>query len=175
MGDERVAQVGDPAGAGHALDGRADEVDRARRRRRDHDVDPLPRTIRIAAGIAVRFQGTFSSGTSRRRPNRRACVPRRASPTVPCSSSAGRRPRGPTYLARCTHACVGGSSSSSRCTHFGSSGASTCVSIPSAGQVRRRLQRALDSAAPGRREVQRDEQDLHGSQVSMTPLRSCVV
>ena len=30
------------------------------------------RTIRTAAGIAVRFQLTFSSGTSRRRPSRRA-------------------------------------------------------------------------------------------------------
>jgi hypothetical protein len=31
VGDERVAQVGDPARAGRALDGRADEVHRARR------------------------------------------------------------------------------------------------------------------------------------------------
>ena len=51
----------------------------------------------IAAGIAVRFHGTFSSGTSRRRPNRRVCTPSRSSPLVPCSSSAGRRPRGPRW------------------------------------------------------------------------------
>ena len=39
--DDRVAQVGDPAHAGRALDRGADEVDRVRRRGRDHDVDPL--------------------------------------------------------------------------------------------------------------------------------------
>ena len=39
VGDRRVAQVGDPARAGRALHRRADEVDRVRRRGRDHDVD----------------------------------------------------------------------------------------------------------------------------------------
>ena len=95
VGDERVAEVGDPA----ARRSRA-----SRRRRRSApscggDVVsttsiPSRRTIRIAAGIAVRFQGTFSSGTSRRRPNSRAWTPARSRPCVPCSSSAGRRPRG---------------------------------------------------------------------------------
>jgi len=57
---------------------------------------PSLRTIRIAAGIAVRFQLTFSSGTRKRRPNSCACFEMRTSPCVPCSSSAGFRPRGPT-------------------------------------------------------------------------------
>ena len=39
VGDDGVAQVGDPAGAGRALHGGADEMDRVRRRGRDHDVD----------------------------------------------------------------------------------------------------------------------------------------
>ncbi len=41
VGDERVAQVGDPACARRALHGRADEVHRRRWRRRDHGVDSL--------------------------------------------------------------------------------------------------------------------------------------
>ena len=39
--DNRVAQVGDPADAGCAFDGRADQMDGRRRRRRQHDIDPL--------------------------------------------------------------------------------------------------------------------------------------
>ena len=39
--DERIAKIGDPARAGRTLDGRADEVDRRGRRRRDHRVDAL--------------------------------------------------------------------------------------------------------------------------------------
>jgi hypothetical protein len=56
---------------------------------------PSRRAMRIAAGIAVRFQLTFSSGTSNRRPASRACTPKRSRPFVPCSSSAGLRPFGP--------------------------------------------------------------------------------
>ena len=53
------------------------------------------RAIRIAAGIAVRFQLTFSSGTSSRREASRAWTSARSKPSLPCSSSAGRRPFGP--------------------------------------------------------------------------------
>ena len=95
---------------------------------------PSSLTIRIAAGIAVRFQLTFSSGTSSRRPAKLGLAATRSRPVVPCSSSAGCRPFGPTYRTRCTQASVGGGSSSSRWIHFGSSGASTCVSIPSSGR-----------------------------------------
>ena len=53
------------------------------------------RTRRIAAGIAVRFHDTFSSGTSARRPSSRVWVASRARPSLPWSSSAGLRPTGP--------------------------------------------------------------------------------
>jgi hypothetical protein len=53
------------------------------------------RTMRSAAGIAVRFQATFSSGTSTRRDSERACRETRSRPLRPCSSSASRRARGP--------------------------------------------------------------------------------
>jgi hypothetical protein len=57
---------------------------------------PSLRTIEIALGIAVAFQVTFSSGTSARRPIVDARRSARSSPLRPCSSSAMRRPRGPT-------------------------------------------------------------------------------
>src|SRR4029453_6265501 len=83
---------------------------------------PSFRAIRIAAGIAVRFHVTLASGTSRRRDATRACTSARSRPSVPCSSSAGFRAFGPTYLARCTHACVGMRSSASRGIHLGCAG-----------------------------------------------------
>ena len=68
VGDERVAQVGDPASARRAS---------ARPRRRSAPTAggevvitasiPSRRAMRIAAGIAVRFQVTLASGSSRRR------------------------------------------------------------------------------------------------------------
>ena len=57
---------------------------------------PSLRAIEIAFGIAVAFQVTFSSGTSSRRPMVDARRSARSSPERPCSSSASRRPRGPT-------------------------------------------------------------------------------
>src|SRR6266540_3795446 len=56
---------------------------------------PSARTIRTAAGIAVRFQLTFSSGTSTRRESERAWRDRRSRPRRPCRSSASLRARGP--------------------------------------------------------------------------------
>ena len=97
VGDERVAEVGDPAGC------RSRRFTAAPTKCTELGGDvvsttsiPSRRTIRIAAGIAVRFQVTFSSGTSSRRPKSRAWMPTRSRPCLPCSSCAGRRPRGPT-------------------------------------------------------------------------------
>jgi len=109
MVDERIAQVGDPACAGRALDRRADQVVGTRRRRRDHDVDPSRRTIRIAAGIAV-------SSTSRSRRARAAGgragwrgARKRSRPAV---RAAPRRlaPARPMNRVRCTTASVGSQS-----------------------------------------------------------------
>ena len=131
---DRVTQVGHPRDAGRPLHGRADEVDGRRRRRGDDDVDPLPPHDPNRFGIAVRFQATLASGSSRRRPARLACRATLSAPPVPCSSSAGFRACGPTKRARWTIASGGSAASSSRWIHFGSVGASTCVSIPSAGR-----------------------------------------
>jgi hypothetical protein len=54
------------------------------------------RAIEIAFGIAVAFHVTFSSGTRTRRPMLDARRTSRSTPDRPCSSSASRRPRGPT-------------------------------------------------------------------------------
>ena len=72
--DGRVTEVGHPAGTGRPLHRGADEVDRVRRRRRDHGVDLVLAHDPDRRGIAVRFHDTFSSGTSARRPSRRAWV-----------------------------------------------------------------------------------------------------
>ena len=95
---------------------------------------PCSRTSLIPAGIAVIAHVAFSSGTTSRRNWSRACVTARSRPCVPASTSDGFPPLTPTYRARCTHACVGIRSPSSRCSQRGSSGASTCVSIPMAGR-----------------------------------------
>ena len=57
---------------------------------------PSARTTRTAAGIAVAFHVTFSSGTSTRRYVSSAIFVARSSAPAPCSSSAGLRPFGPT-------------------------------------------------------------------------------
>ena len=133
---ERVAQVGDPARAGRALHGRADEVDRARRRRRQHDVDPLAaRTMRIAAGIAVRFQRDVLVRDEQPAPERAAPARRSRSSARRAVQLLGRAAALRADVARAVDPRLRRRrSSSSRCIHFGSSGASTCVSMPSAGR-----------------------------------------
>ena len=54
------------------------------------------RAMRSAAGIAVMFHVAASSGTTSRRGSSRACVTARSRPRLPCSSSEGLRPLGPT-------------------------------------------------------------------------------
>ena len=56
---------------------------------------PSRLAIRIAAGIAVRFQVTPASGTSSRRAVTCARTSARSSPSAPRSSSAGFIARGP--------------------------------------------------------------------------------
>ena len=162
VGDQRVAQVGDPARAGRALDRRADEMDRPRRRGRDHDVDPLladdPDRRRdrgqVPAHVLVRHEQP---------PAERSCACRREplEPGVPCSSSAGCRPtarrsgRGAPRPARASAGRRRGGSTSGRPAR------ARAARRPSAGQVRGELERALHAAAARGREVQRDEEHLH--------------
>ncbi len=95
---------------------------------------PCRRAMRIAAGTAVIAHIAFSSGTISRLACKRARTSARSIPSLASSTSFGLPPLGPIYRARCTHACVGVRSSSSRWIQRGSSGASTCVSKPSAGR-----------------------------------------
>ena len=131
---------------------------------------PSSRTIRIAAGIAVRFQLTFSSGHEQ--PARGELAPARARARAPPCRAAPRpacAPFGPE-VARAVHPRLRRRRrSSSRWIHFGSSGASTCVSIPSAGRYWRELERPLHAAAARRREVERDEQHLHARRSYSAP------
>ena len=95
--DERIAEVGDPAGARRALNRRADEVDRARRRGRDHDVDALALRDpdrRRDRGEVPRHARVGNEQATRRdlRLDERALEPVRAREAPPPAS----RPRGPT-------------------------------------------------------------------------------
>ena len=127
---------------------------------------PSRRTIRIAAGIAVRFQGTFSSGTSSaaaeeprlgRRARRGPSF--RAAPGGPAAARA--------EVARAMHPRLGRRLELVVAVHPLRVVRREHVRLdPERRQVGRGLQRALDAAAARGREVERDEQDLHGSQVS---------
>ena len=76
---------------------RADEVDRARRRRRQDDVDALG-AARWRSPWGSRSRSTSRSRRGRAAAGRRVDARRtaRSTPERPCSSSARRRPRGPT-------------------------------------------------------------------------------
>ena len=154
--DERVAQVGDPGGAGGTLHRGTDQVHGRRRRGGQDDVDPLApddadrgrdrgersrgRSRRARAG------GGPTSGSLLRRPAR--------GPASPCSSSRGSTSLRPEEARRgAPTPGVGSCSSSSRWIHFGSSGASTWVSIPSAGRCVANLSGRWTPPPPAGREV----------------------
>ena len=122
---------------------------------------PSRLTIRIAVGIAVRFQLTFSSGTSRRRLASRACTPS-ALESLRAVQLLGRLPALRAEIAGAMHprerrrlqlVVAVDPFRVVRGEHVGLD--------PEARQVRRELERPLDSAAAGRREVHRDQQDFH--------------
>ena len=148
--------------AGRRLHRGADEVDRVRRRGRDHDVDLLLARDpdrggdrgQVPAHVLVRDEqpprGELRAGRARAR-----ALPCRAAPRPACGPSGRGSGRGAPRPASASRR------SASWWIHFGSSGASTCVSIPSAGQVLRELERPLDAAAARGRQVERDEQQLH--------------
>ena len=97
MSGDRVAQVGHPARVGQALDGGADEVDRVRRRGRDHRVDPLlparsgsPREWR--SGSSSRSRRARAAGARTAASGRRAARgPRCRGARRPGASRSGRR------------------------------------------------------------------------------------
>ena len=124
---------------------------------------PSRRTIRIAAGIAVRFQVTLASGRSSRRAVTCAWTSARSNPSAARELLRG-LPRPWAEVAGAMNPRLRGHAQLgiAMCTHFGSSGASTCVSIAERGQVLRELERALHAAAARGREVHRHEQHLHG-------------
>ena len=122
---------------------------------------PSRRTAWIAAGIAVAFQVTLASGTSARRNASDACVPRRSSPPLPCSSSAGRRARGPDVadavhpgLARRLQLVVA-------VDPLRVVGREHVRLDPERRQVGGELERPLDAAAARGRPVHRDDEDAH--------------
>ena len=160
--DDRVAKIGDPAGAGRTLDGGADEVDRRRRRRRDHRVDALaacdpdrgrdrrqvPGHARVgeqeASGRDARLEdGALEAGGRAELLGRlsrlRAEVARAVDPGLRRHAELG-IPVDPLGIVR---------------------GEDVRLDAERR-QVLRELERALHAAAAGGREVHRHEQHLHG-------------
>ena len=148
---------------GRLLHRGADEVDRVRRRGREDDVDPLAARDpdrgrdrgQVPAHVLVRDEQRAARRAAPARARARAppcraaprpaCGPSgrcsgRGAPT-PASAAAGRRPVDPLRVVRREHVRLD----------------------PERGQVLRELERPLDAAAAGGREVERDEQHLHAA------------
>ena len=160
MRGERVAQVGDPGRAGRPLHRRAEEVERRRRRGREHDVDPLApdepdrdrRRERAPGDVLVRHEQPAPEQRGLRaeprdsllgdellgRDGRRAARRSARDGSTPASAARAPRPPGRRREVRREHVRLD----------------------PERREVRRELQRPLDAAAAARREVARHEQDL---------------
>src|SRR5581483_752916 len=170
VGDERVAQVGEPARAGRLAHRRADEVDGGRRRGRDDGVDAL------AAGDP-------DGGRDRRQ------VP--AHVLVGDEQAAGgeprlrRQPRQPLAAVQLLGRLAAARPEVAGPVHPGlRRGPQVVVAVDppgvvgrqhvrldaERGQVLRQLERPLHAAPSRRGEVERDEQDLHaGDRTRGTP------
>ena len=160
--DERIAQVGDPASAGRPLDGRADEVDRARRRRRDHDVDALPPRDpdrgRDRGEVPRHARVGDEQATCRDlRLDERALEPVRGAELLRRLA----RPR--ADVARAVDPCLRRDAQLGIAVHpLRVVGCEHVRLDAERGKVLRELERALDAASARRREVHRHEQHLHG-------------
>ena len=161
MSDHRVAQVGDPWDARRALHRRADELDRRRRRRREHDVDLL--VLDDADRRRDRRQVPAHVLVGHEQPSPRELQ------LLPRSLEAGRAVQLLRGLAALRAEIA-------RAVHPREHRRKRLVVTmdplrvvgrehmrldPELGQVGRELERALHAATARRREVHRDEQDLH--------------
>ena len=169
MRGERVAEVGDPRSAGRPLHRGAEQVERRRRRGREHDVDPLapdepdgdrqreraPRDVLVRDEQAPPEQRCLRAdpcdalladellrGTSRARPDVAHAVDPR--------------------LRRQLELLVRDGPGDVRSEHVRLD--------PERREVRRELERPLDAAPAARREVARHEQDLQRSVTGATVL-----
>ena len=160
--DERVAEIGDPARAGRLLHGGADEVHEGGGEVVITASIPSRRAMRIAAGIAVRFQVTLASGRSRRRAVTCAWTSARLEP-VRRTELLGGLPRPRPEVARavdprlCRDAQLGVRMHPLRIVRR------EHVRLDAERrEVLGELQRALHAASARGREVHRHEQHLHG-------------
>jgi hypothetical protein len=161
VGDERVAEVREPASTRRLLHRGAHEVHGARRGRRDHGVDPRP--AHDADRSRDRGQVPGDAGVGHEQPPRGDLrLDDRALEAVRGAQLLGRLPRPRPEVPRAVHPGLR--------RHAQLGVAVDPLRIVRGEHVRldaerrevlRELQRALHAAAAGRREVQRDEQDLH--------------
>ena len=161
MSDDGIAQVGDPRNSGGATDGRADEVDRGGRRRGEDDVDALASCDpdrgrdrrQVPADVLVRDEQP---------PARELQLLRRAlEPSRPVQLLRGLAP---------LRSQVAGAMHPGQRRHREPFVAVNPLRVvgrehvrldPELRQVCGELQWTLYPAAPGRREVHRDQENLH--------------
>ena len=143
---------------------RADEVHRAGRRRRDHDVDALG--ARDAQRRRDRGQVPRRGLVRDDQPARQQPRLRRARARARLAVQFLRRPASPRpEVAHAVHPRL--RRRQQLVVHVDPLRVVRCEHVrldPERGQVRRELQRALHAAAARRREVERDDEDLHGSE-----------
>ncbi len=160
--DDRIAQIGDPARTGRSLDGRSDEVDRRRRRGRDHGVDALASRDadrRGDRGEVPRHARIGEEQTTRRDLR----LHKRTLEAVGRAQLLGGLPRARAEVPRAMdpglsrHAQVGIAVDPLRVV-----GREDVGLDAERRQVLRELERSLHPSAAGGREVHRHEQHLHG-------------
>ena len=160
--DERVAQVGDPAHLRLPLARGADEVHRPGRRGRDHDVDPLVAADAQRGRDRGQVEGHVLVGEEQPPPEQLelplvALEPRRAVQLLGRLAAARAdelhavhpRERRRRQVVVAVHP-------------LRVVGREHVQLDPEPGQMRRELERPLHAAAARGREVQRDEEHLHG-------------
>ena len=161
VGDERVAQVGHPLDAGRALDSGADEVDRARRRGREDDVDPLLADDPACGGDRGQVPGHARVGYEQ--PARgHLGLDERALEPVRGAQLLGRLARARAEVAHTVHPGLRRHEQVRIAVHpLRVLGREHVGLDAERRQVLRELQRALHAAAARGREVHGDEQHLH--------------
>jgi hypothetical protein len=165
MGEERVAQVGDPAGSGGPLHGGADEVHGSGRRRRHDDVDPVAAYEADRGRHGGEQEGRAGVG------NQEAAGGERRAEAEPVETPRGLelRPRTVDARGEVAHAVHGRLRRRDEgvvAVHpLGVGGGEHVRLDAELRQERGQLQRTRHAAAARRRPVHGDEEDFHEAPV----------
>jgi hypothetical protein len=160
--DDGVAQVGDPARARRALHGRSDEVDRRRRRRRDHGVDALAPCDADCSRDRSEVPG-HARIRKEQAPRRHLRLDERAVDPVGRPQLLGRLPRARAEIPRTMHPGLRRHAEAGIAVHpLRVVGREDVRLDTERREVLRKLERSLDPSTARGREVHRHEEHLHG-------------